>query len=927
VNADVNPDDRKLPRRRFRTLSAAVTALALACAAVAVPAGAAYADAGTNLGQTNLSPENYVQDAAPPAGTQYARVIAQGGAGGFGIGKTGASTPPGLGMNITGYLPVSGTLPLGVAVGQAAELTTADNSIGGWGNDMPGGDGSLSPCDGNPNFASFSGGGGGATSIKRDGKLLLVAGGGGGGGGGIVDCGTVVYDAGKGGDAGPTPQDGARGIKNSDPNPVVFGGKAGAAPTGAGVSAGNVPDSNGPGGAGGGGVLGGDAGAGSPYTGLTGGGGGGGAGTSMTATMAGVTNAAGRDPSDGFVSITWYSDVTLAFTDAPSTVAAGVATALTVMLTDPDGNQADIGDGATFSTGDPSDTIVDGSITFGKTGPRTVTATFGTESTTMNLVVVPGAATGIQIGLRAYAYAGDTITPTATLVDSEGNDIGPASSPAFSSDSSDDTVNTDGSITLQPGVSRTATISAQSVNGNDVLRGEVKLLVTTDYAYKTMVTASSSLEAFGFGAQQLTDGDTQSEPNHHGFTTDPAVQTQDSDAWVAVDLGTTRSIGGVVLSPRTAVAPEPANGTDGAGFPQDFTIDVSNDGTTWTTAGTYTGQNGDSGPHTYRFAKSVTGRFVRVNATLLGPFAEGDDGFRLQLAGMQVYADPAIPAPRALQLVVSSEGDFVSVYGLDAYGAPTGQGLDCDVTVTSSNPSDEVLAPWGDCSYAFGLSTGSAGPRTLTATLNSDPSVTGSVTFTASLAEVQLGVHPDRMEYGKAGVVHVTSKAHSTPVGKVEVREGSKVLASGALNSGKVDIAIGGKTLRPGRHHLTVRYLGSHDHRPTSADVSVVVAKATTTLKATAPGTKVTAGSTRARVKVAATSRGGKPTGTVLAVVAGRVVGTGTLSHGKVTLTLKAFHHKGTFMVKLRYLGDATHAACGTTVRIVVRAAHHSAAH
>ncbi len=54
----------------------------------------------------------------PPAGTQFARVVAQGGAGGGGgggFGLTGASTPPGLGMNIVGYLPISSAAPLEVA--------------------------------------------------------------------------------------------------------------------------------------------------------------------------------------------------------------------------------------------------------------------------------------------------------------------------------------------------------------------------------------------------------------------------------------------------------------------------------------------------------------------------------------------------------------------------------------------------------------------------------------------------------------------------------------------------------------------------------------------------------------------------------------------------------------------------------------------
>lgn len=926
MDADVKRDVKGSPGRR-RWAGSVTAAVLLAGVAVIAPAGTAQADPGigTNLGQFNATAAQYVQDAVPPAGTQFALVVAQGGAGGGGFGLTGASTAPGMGMNTSGYLPISGTSQLEVAVGQEAQLTPENNSIGGWGNGMDGGDGSVSLCSSQPAWMSFSGGGGGATSIKYDGSLVLVAGGGGGGGGGNTQCHSdsdADNNAGKGGDAGPTAQDGERGV-DSDPMPDVLGGKAGGAPTSAGVSAGSVKNGNGPGGAGGGGVLGGGAGLGSTSldAGLRGGGGGG-AGTSMTTSMAGVTNAAGRNAVDGFVSITWYSDVSLAFDATPSTAPAGVATPFPVTLTDPDGNQVDAGDGVTLTTGDPSDTVVGDTITFGEAGPRTVTATFGTATAITELDVVPGAPSEVSVSVPEYAYAGDTITPTATLVDSEGNDIGPASNAEFFSDSNGDTVNADGTITLQPGVSRTATITGQTVlQGDKVVRDQAQLLVTTDWAYRTEVTASSSLEAFGFGAQQLTDGDTSSSAGHHGFSTDPAVSTQDSDAWVEVDLGTSRTIGGVVVSPRTAVAPEPANGTDGAGYPQDFTIDVSDDGTTWTTATIYTGQTGMSGPHTYRFAQTTSARYLRLHATLLGPFAEGDDGFRLQLAGLQVYADPAFPAPQSLSIAVDENG-WAGVQGVDAYGVPTGQDLNCDVTLTSSNPADTILAPAGSCANAFGISTPTRGPRTITATLNSDPSITGTVVYDAGDYDgVDLHVRADPMEYGRKAVVHVTGMAHATPKGKIEVREGSKLLASGTLVGGRIDLALDGKALEPGRHRLTVHYIATDAHRPTTARLSVVVAKATTNLRARVTTPRLTAGSTRAHLRVVANSRVGAPTGKVRVIVAGHVVGEGTLSKGRALLTLDRFTRPGPQAITVRYLGTRVHGPEVVRVQVTVHAA------
>lgn len=922
---NVNLSSTGVQGRRRRWTWVAASGVALACVAAVVPADAAYADPGigTNLGQSNITAAQFVQDATPPAGARFARIEAQGGAGGAGFGETGSSTLGGLGMNTVGYLPISSSDPLLVAVGQQGQTTPATPPLGGWGNGMDGGDGSVSICDTDTPYASYSGGGGGATSITTtDAATILVAGGGGGGGGATMECAfnDSAADAGRGGDAGPIPQDGVSGKEKDQQDDLVPGGKAGAAPTGAGVSAGTVTKGSGPGGGGGGGLFGGTAGTGAPAPDDAVNGGGGGAGTSMTSGMAAVVNSAGHSAADGFVSVTWYSNVVLMFADYPSTAVAGAPTTFQVTLADPDGRQVDAGDGMTFTTGDPSDTVVGDTITFGHAGPRTVTATFGTATAITELTVVPGAPSSVSVGVPAYAYAGDTITPTVTLVDSEGNAVSPATNSELFSDSTGDTVNSDGTITLQSGVSRTATITAQTVlEGTKVVRAQAQLLVTTDWAYKTTVTASSSLEAFGFGAQQLTDGDTASSAGHHGFTTDPAVSTQDSDAWVAVDLGTTRPIGGVVVSPRTAVAPEPANGTTGAGYPQDFTVDVSSDGTTWTTVATYTEQTGMSGPHTYRFAQATSGRYLRLDASLLGPFAEGDDGFRLQLAGLQVYADPAYPSPQSLDIAVDEEG-WATVQGVDAYGVPTGQNVTCDATLTSSNPADEILAP-AYCGGPFGVSTPTAGPRTLTATLTSDPSVTGAVVYDAGSGGVQLTVRADSMEYGKPALVHVVGRGTTDPDGRVEVREASRLLASGTLAGGKADLALDGTALKPGWHDLTVRYLGSRTHQATSALIHVVVAKAATSIAAALATPTVIAGSTKARIMVAVTSLAGPPRGAVQAVVAGRVVGTATVARGRATLVLDRFREVSNASVSVRFLGSATHRAAAVVVPVVVRRA------
>lgn len=65
--------------RTRRWTWAAASAVALTSVASVAPVSAAYADPGigTNLGQVTLSAAQFVQEAAPPTGAQFARVQAQ----------------------------------------------------------------------------------------------------------------------------------------------------------------------------------------------------------------------------------------------------------------------------------------------------------------------------------------------------------------------------------------------------------------------------------------------------------------------------------------------------------------------------------------------------------------------------------------------------------------------------------------------------------------------------------------------------------------------------------------------------------------------------------------------------------------------------------------------------------------------------------
>ncbi|MCA2228754.1 discoidin domain-containing protein [Nonomuraea sp. NEAU-L178] len=138
------------------------------------------------------------------------------------------------------------------------------------------------------------------------------------------------------------------------------------------------------------------------------------------------------------------------------------------------------------------------------------------------------------------------------------------------------------------------------------------------------VSTSTSYEGDGWSRTALTDGQTRSALGYSmGWSSHGA-----STANATVDLAGPTRFSSVVLRPRTD------GEAVGAGFPVDYTIQVSADNATWTTVATRTGQArpGISG-ETLSFAP-VTARYVRMAATRLSADPVGDQ--RLQLAELEV---------------------------------------------------------------------------------------------------------------------------------------------------------------------------------------------------------------------------------------------------------------------------------------------------
>ncbi|GAA1699004.1 hypothetical protein GCM10009745_51880 [Kribbella yunnanensis] len=146
-----------------------------------------------------------------------------------------------------------------------------------------------------------------------------------------------------------------------------------------------------------------------------------------------------------------------------------------------------------------------------------------------------------------------------------------------------------------------------------------------NYAAGRPVTTTTSSEYLdnGWRRSALTDGITTSNLGYSmGWSSE--VGPADGTASATVDLGGATRISQVTLAPRTDLK---------AGFPMDYAIQVSPDGTTWTTVASRTAQPQPLEPVELTFASTTT-RYVRVAGTKLDPGPSNE--YRMQLAELTV---------------------------------------------------------------------------------------------------------------------------------------------------------------------------------------------------------------------------------------------------------------------------------------------------
>ncbi|MDM7855746.1 Ig-like domain-containing protein [Cellulomonas alba] len=185
---------------------------------------------------------------------------------------------------------------------------------------------------------------------------------------------------------------------------------------------------------------------------------------------------------------------------------------------------------------------------------------------------------------------------------------------------------------------------------------------------------------------------------------------------------------------------------------------------------------------------------------------------------------------------------------------------------------------------------------------------TTTAKVTVSKSAATMSAKWSSARYGTAATVDVTVKgAAGDATGKVEVREGSKVLATKTLANGKATVSLP-KSLSVGKHPLSLRYLGSSTVDAKSASKTLTVSKATSKSAVKLSSSKVKP-SQRAKTTVTVTAPNLKPNGKATIVIqsqSGKVVNVDvTVKNGKVTKSLPRLL-AGRYKVSVTFAGSST---------------------
>jgi hypothetical protein len=144
------------------------------------------------------------------------------------------------------------------------------------------------------------------------------------------------------------------------------------------------------------------------------------------------------------------------------------------------------------------------------------------------------------------------------------------------------------------------------------------------------VAASSDMQNADWNAAMSIDGKRSALPASMGWSSTVSAST--FTEWLTLDLGASKFVGEVNLYPRD-------DGVNaGYGYPTDFTIATSDDGSTWTTAVTKTAMAlpANGAAQAFNFG-ARSARYVRIQGTSLRANPNDGNAFRMQLAEVEIY--------------------------------------------------------------------------------------------------------------------------------------------------------------------------------------------------------------------------------------------------------------------------------------------------
>lgn len=217
------------------------------------------------------------------------------------------------------------------------------------------------------------------------------------------------------------------------------------------------------------------------------------------------------------------------------------------------------------------------------------------------------------------------------------------------------------------------------------------------------VSASSVIEnEWGWSLANATDGDRKNESpmggEYAGFTSGSSPNTDHSE-WLMIDLGSVQSVNHAVVYPSSSLVDRKWLAY---GFPDDFAIELSVNGTEWVTV--YTEKDyplTEYGPLSFAFPTEQA-RYVRLSAYGLRPKPSDANSYRLQICEMEVYHLPSESDGRrlALETLIGRAEQLRSSQEYARSSKAVRERFDAAlelakaVWVDSDAPTDEIVRAW-----------------------------------------------------------------------------------------------------------------------------------------------------------------------------------------------------------------------------------------